>query len=472
MIDAALIRLRKRRRRPPRTYLEDAWLSPPVPDGFWYDIRNRRRYLKWLGQRLGFVHREDWYHISTSAIQKNLGGGAMLHWNHSAVGAVKELFPDGEWYEWLFDATSRGFWKDRRNHRRYLEWLGQQLGIKRFEDWYHVTNKDFAAHAGGSFLLEYRSTISQALMKCFPEHDWKEWLFDQCPSGFWRSVANRRRYMRWLGQRLGYTRPTDWYNLSVELLQAHEGRVLMRAHHCSVIAAVREFLPRRTWHEWLFPRTSQAFWKKKENRREFLDWLGQQLKLKSPEDWLQVRTSQIKKYGAGALLAEFGALAERLAECLPQLDFRKKRVVRPLAREQILAWADAHFRRTGKWPTKGSGRIPGTRETWYKIDTALSFGFRGHPGGTKLTDLLAAERGVRHRNKPPALNQTTIRSWIETWHARTGEWPNCRSGAIPESGGETWAAVANAFTRGNRGLAPGLTLERFVVGVRGEQVGI
>jgi hypothetical protein len=38
---------------------------------------------------------------------------------------------------------------------------------------------------------------------------------------------------------------------------------------------------------------------------------------------------------------------------------------------QVLAWADAHYKRTGRWPTRMSGPIPeGPGETWYAIDAA------------------------------------------------------------------------------------------------------
>ena len=71
---------------------------------------------------------------------------------------------------------------------------------------------------------------------------------------------------------------------------------------------------------------------------------------------------------------------------------------RPLTVGQILAWADAHHTRTGKWPTLASGPVaeaPGER--WTAIDTALRLGCRGLPGGDSLTRLLD-----RHRAAGPA----------------------------------------------------------------------
>ena len=61
--------------------------------------------------------------------------------------------------------------------------------------------------------------------------------------------------------------------------------------------------------------------------------------------------------------------------------------------EQILQWADRYFAARGRWPARQSGGIPKTRgETWRTVDTALSRGRRGLPGGMTLSGLLDENR--------------------------------------------------------------------------------
>ena len=69
----------------------------------------------------------------------------------------------------------------------------------------------------------------------------------------------------------------------------------------------------------------------------------------------------------------------------------------PLTAEQILAWADAHFGRTGRWPSANAGPVAGAPgETWGKIHTALYDGYRGLPGVDSLAKLLRRhQRGKR-----------------------------------------------------------------------------
>ena len=69
---------------------------------------------------------------------------------------------------------------------------------------------------------------------------------------------------------------------------------------------------------------------------------------------------------------------------------RNPAAVPPLAVWQILCWADAHRRLTGRWPNASTGPVPGTPgETWMGIQTALYLGHRGLPGGSSLSRLLA-----------------------------------------------------------------------------------
>jgi hypothetical protein len=139
----------------------------------------------------------------------------------------------------------------------------------------------------------------------------------------------------------------------------------------------------------------------------------------------------------------------------------------PLTPRQILAWADAHHRRTGEWPGPDPIPVEGAPgETWAGLHTALLLGRRGLPGGSSLARLLAEERGVRHPGELPRLTVRQIRAWARAHRRRTGEWPTRRSGPVAEAPGETWSAIHSALGRGDRGLPAGLTLSRLLAARR------
>jgi hypothetical protein len=130
-----------------------------------------------------------------------------------------------------------------------------------------------------------------------------------------------------------------------------------------------------------------------------------------------------------------------------------------LSVSKILAWVDAHYRRTGAWPHARSGPVtesPG--ESWQRIDQALRANQRGLHCSMTLAQLLVEHRGLRSRAYPPSLNQKVILSWARQHRQRTGSWPSSLSGPIAGAPGETWRGVDQALRSGNRGLRGGSSL--------------
>jgi hypothetical protein len=141
-----------------------------------------------------------------------------------------------------------------------------------------------------------------------------------------------------------------------------------------------------------------------------------------------------------------------------------------LTQRDILAWADAHFERTGCWPNVNSGPVhEAPEERWDLIDNALRQGHRGQPGGSSLLRLLVRRRGLRNPLALPPLTEEQILKWADLHHRNTGRWPKYGSGPIADTGGETWASVDSALRLGKRGLPGGASLARLLAEKRADR---
>lgn len=148
--------------------------------------------------------------------------------------------------------------------------------------------------------------------------------------------------------------------------------------------------------------------------------------------------------------------------------WRKRRIAPPLTVEQILAWADAHHQRTGKWPKDRDGDIyDAAGETWRALDTALRVGVRTLPGGSSLARLLAKHRGVRNNKGLPPLTLEDILTWADAHYHRTGKWPQGKDGNIYDAAGETWLAMDKTLRHGRRGIPGGSSLAQLLAERRG-----
>jgi hypothetical protein len=134
-----------------------------------------------------------------------------------------------------------------------------------------------------------------------------------------------------------------------------------------------------------------------------------------------------------------------------------------LTEGRVLRWADAHRRRTGRWPHADSGPVAGVPgQTWQGVNKALVQGLRGLPGGSSLARLLAERRGKRNQAEAPRLREGQILRWADRHRRCTGRWPNPASGPVQDAPGESWGALASALWAGHRGLPGGSTLAQLL----------
>lgn len=175
------------------------------------------------------------------------------------------------------------------------------------------------------------------------------------------------------------------------------------------------------------------------------------------ETWARVNAALVLGHRG---LPGGSSLARLLAE---YRDVRNIQRLPPLTISKILDWADAYYRRTGKWPKADSGAIPeASDQTWNGVESALRSGKRGLSGGSSLARLLAARRGVRNEKALSRLTEKGIWAWIVSFHLRTGSWPNSRSGPVMGTRWEKWSGVDAALRQGSRGLPGGSSLGKLI----------
>jgi hypothetical protein len=125
----------------------------------------------------------------------------------------------------------------------------------------------------------------------------------------------------------------------------------------------------------------------------------------------------------------------------------------PLSVAQILAWAEEHHSRTGRWPQAYDGPISGVESvTWLAVQVALYLGYRGLPGNISLAKLLLERRGVRPWRRSRGLTVEQVLEWADDFHARTGRWPKVTDDRVLAPGGPKWNTVNGALRAGRRGL--------------------
>ncbi len=368
---------------------------------------------------------------------------------------------------WCPGPVPRGFWDEASHRRDYLIWLAHRLRFRWMEDYYRLTTEMLVEHYGSHVARTYwRSSSYGAVKDCFPQYDWQEWLFSRVPGGFWKSRTNCRRYLRWLGERLGYRHMDDWYGISYHDFARNKGLAFINGHRGSPALAVMTVMPRPNWCPWRFLHVPPGYWERAENRHHYLRWLGRQLGFRRSTDWYGISHQQIAAHYGVGLLGRRRSLYDLMREFLPRLDWERHWRRWPISVERILEWADTHKARQGDWPTMTSGAIPGTDVTWACVNGWLRHGHRGLLGGSSLSRCLYQHRDVKPGRTPPPLSQQQVLAWADAHFAAQGKWPTVQSGPVSGTR-ETWLGIDSALRSGGRGLHGGTSLAQLLARRRG-----
>lgn len=293
------------------------WLDGRVPDGFWDQRENRTKYMDWLAERCGFTSVADWYGVSGRDFRKNCGRGLLYtRFRDSVYQAVCDYRPDFDWLPWKFRTCPNGYWTDAANRCRYLNWLATELGLNDIEDWYSVTKRSFQQHSGGGLLRNwYVDSVYAAVVECQPHHSWLPWRFAEVPQSFWHVAEHRLQYMSWLGKRLGYRQPEDWYGITKSQICDNFGGGLLRTHYGdSPQRAVQELFPSTNLLPWRFVSVPNGFWLVAANRAKYLRWLRRTLNI-TASGWQKLKASDFRENDGIGLLRFYRSQSFDPAKC-------------------------------------------------------------------------------------------------------------------------------------------------------------
>lgn len=213
------------------------------------------------------------------------------------------------------------------NRVQFMEEMGAVLGFQRPEDWYQIRQSHFREHGGWMMLITYyKGSVIEAVRELYPDEDWLEWKFGRAPDDFWDDVQNRWRYLIWLGEKLGYEKPEDWYGITKKsFMENHGYGFLYSCYRNAPLEAVRDIYPQLFVHPWKFKKGGNKLWSNDDGmKRRYLDWLFSEMVFEDPEDWYRITAKDFyNNHGGGLLKNHFGnSPLIAVTTTYPELDLR------------------------------------------------------------------------------------------------------------------------------------------------------
>jgi len=208
------------------------------------NLVNQRIFALYLGEKMEYTKMEDWYEINVKDMRNHKGGGLLTAYNSSPFKFVMAVFSEKNWLEWKFK-NNKFYWKYPNNHKKYAIWLGKKLGYTEIEDWYQLKLDDIVKNDGGGLVKHYDESPIKFVMSIFPKKNWLVWKFIQVYRGFWKD--GKKKYAIWLGKKLGYTKPEDWYQVTIQHFRENYGGTLVKHYGGSLSKLVPAMFPKHDW---------------------------------------------------------------------------------------------------------------------------------------------------------------------------------------------------------------------------------
>jgi len=180
-------------------------------------------------------------------------------------------------------------WSNTQNQRRLLDKLGKKLGYMTKDDWYSIYSKDILDNGAGHLLLYFHYSPSLLIFFFYSEHKWQLWKFHAVPRRFWDSKENERRFLDWLGEKLGYKRMDDWYQIDILNISKNGGLGLITyKYNSSPYNLLTSVYSEHNWIIFNFSTSLSRHLNWKTNANHLIQ------NIKSLDDWY--RLSQMVKF--------------------------------------------------------------------------------------------------------------------------------------------------------------------------------
>lgn len=203
------------------------------------------------------------------------------------------------------------------SHRRHTDWLANELGISRQEEWYRVKAATVKSK-GGATLFQKNHTLSNVLQTSYTEFNWNQFSFVHS-SG---KSRNPRGFCDWMASQFGIVKQQDWYLVTSEVFRQKGGSGLLEKWDNSLLKLLQAVYPEYLWFRWLFIYPSRDIWNSREAQRQCLDWIAEEQGIQTTEQWYLVTSETLKENGASSLLAHYdGFLAIALENIFVEFDW-------------------------------------------------------------------------------------------------------------------------------------------------------
>ena len=220
---------------------------------FFQKKENQMEFLNYLMKKENLNEIHQLISIPLQNIRKHGGFSLLLLYKNEWIEILKENYPHIIWDPSKLHQTPSHFWDDLSVQRDVFNRIGKQLGVEKYDDWYHIHYNQIASY-GGSAILNRYSSLFDALENIFPEFDWNISKRKNVSSNFWNNRDNVIHFLHIAKEQFKIKEHDDWYRLSFsQLKEIKNGPSLLRKYK-SIFGLLHFAFPDENWDKLKFSK--------------------------------------------------------------------------------------------------------------------------------------------------------------------------------------------------------------------------
>lgn len=311
-----------------------------VPRNYWRNKENQRNFFDHLGKKLELQCVDDWKTVQWSIICLH-GGTRILQYYKSHFELLQTIYPEHSWKIFDFAQISKNFWKDKENHKKFLDHIYELKNFQSLDDWNEISTREFCKWGGYSILRNYSNMIDM-LSFHYPNHQWSIYNRKNLPRGFWKSEKNQKKFLDRIKEIYQIQSMADWKKISANDIIKNGGASLF-SYYPTMYDALIKLYPEDNWNIFQTKKQiSQNFFKNQQNQKMFLEYLIKKENINQTEDLITVPLQTVRRSGGSSLLSIYDNQWSKVLQAnFPSISWDLSK----LSQTPSHIWDDLHLQR-------------------------------------------------------------------------------------------------------------------------------
>ena len=201
------------------------------------------------------------------------------------------------------------------------------MNVKKPEDWYKIPHEE-VRKLGGITLIKLYGSLSEFIMKMYPEYPWNVFKFQRLPNFFWNDKNNHIKFVNYLLEELNVS-PNDTTacsQITTNDIKKYGGAGMI-PYYSNLLELFKECIPNNNWNVKLLRKYPKNHWNDRNNIIEFLEDIKSIYGIKKMDDWYRLSREQIRFISGGSgLIKNLGSLYEILKIAYPDENWDKDKL--------------------------------------------------------------------------------------------------------------------------------------------------